>query len=108
MTHSMTVFLAQYATVLLLGMQSLNVNGGHYVLAAVTSFGLGAGGYYLTAVIAQAGNEGVGSGVWIAFVAAGPCGIVTAMRIHPWLRARLGKPKGAVCERRCGWWNLRR
>lgn len=79
------VFAAQFVYVLLLGLQSLNVNGRHYAMAAATSVHLGVLGFWLTAMIAEVKTAGVGDGVWWAFVLAGPVGIVVAIYIHPHL-----------------------
>lgn len=78
------VFAVQYVYILLLGLQSLNVNQGRYIAAAATSALLGVGGFYITSVIGAAKNMEL-SMLWWCFVAAGPAGIVTAMRIHPLL-----------------------
>ena len=37
----LTLFASSFLVVLLLGLQSLNVNNGHFILAALTSFGIG-------------------------------------------------------------------
>lgn len=84
MTTALTVFVCQFIYVLLLGIQSLNVRDNRHCTAAVTSGVLGMLGYYLTAAIARHADAPIGSSVWIAFVAAGPCGIVTAMHLHAW------------------------
>lgn len=49
----MAIFLAQFVTVYLLGVQSLNVRDGNYVGAAVTSVALGCSGYYLAAAVGR-------------------------------------------------------
>jgi nitrate reductase NapE component len=71
--------------VLLLGLQSLNVNTGHKTLAAICSLLLGICGYHITSVIAAA-QGAYGSGVWWGFILAGPCGIVSSMYLHPHMR----------------------
>lgn len=72
------IFAVQFVYVMLLGLQSLNVNGGHKIAAASTSFVLGACGYQITAAIAASRGEQFGP-VWFAYVVAGPCGIVSSM-----------------------------
>lgn len=78
------VFIAQYCYVLLLGLQSLNVRDQRYVSAAITSFLLGVGGFFITSIVGAAKGLEL-SILWWCFVLSGPCGIVTAMRIHPWM-----------------------
>jgi len=90
MSDVITVFVAQYFMVLLLGIQSLNVRDGHYALAAITSTLLGVCGFYITSIIGDAKGQ-VLSILWWSFVIAGPCGIVTAMAIHPKLLSLWGK-----------------
>ena len=41
MTHA-ALFMSAFTTVFLLGVQQLNVSGRHYLLAAITSLGIGA------------------------------------------------------------------
>lgn len=81
MKEALIVFVAQYVYVVLLGLQSLNVNYGHRVAAGVTSGILGAIGFQLTGTIAAAAGT-TGSLIWFAFVLAGPLGIVTSMELH--------------------------
>lgn len=80
------VFAAQFAMIMLLGLQSLNVNGRHYAMAAITSALLGLVGWYITATIAVVGINGIGSSVWWSFLVAGPCGIMTAIYVHPFMK----------------------
>ena len=40
--NALILFVSTWALVLFLGLQSLNVNGGHRLLACLTSFGIGA------------------------------------------------------------------
>ena len=82
MTEAIAVFVAQYLMVLLLGLQSLNVRDRHYVMAAATSFLLGVCGFYVTSIVGDAKGQSL-TILWWSFVIAGPCGIVTAMAIHP-------------------------
>lgn len=80
MIDCIIVFAAQYVYVLLLGLQSLNVNGNRKSAAACTSFALGIFGFQLTATIADNRGDTLGL-VWWAYVLAGPCGIVTSMKL---------------------------
>ncbi len=80
MMAAVVVFVSQYLYVLLLGLQSLNVNHNRKASAMATSFVLGSFGFFLTATIAD--NRGDTFGVvWWAYVLAGPFGIVTSMFI---------------------------
>lgn len=72
------IFAAQYVYILLLAVQSLNINHGKQVAAAMTSLMLGCFGYHLTATIAMHKGEEFGF-VWLGYVLAGPCGAVTGM-----------------------------
>ena len=85
MKQIILVFVAQFSVTLLLGLQSLNVNGGHVYLAILTSALLGVFGYYVTSMIAATNISGMFSLLWWAFIIAGPCGIAVAIKTHPWL-----------------------
>lgn len=83
------IFALQFVTVFALGAQSLNVNGGHYRLAALTSIiiSLGSlGGTWLTIVR----NEPDGANI-AAFIVGSILGITSAMRAHPTLVRWLGR-----------------
>jgi len=90
MLPEIKIFLAQFLMIFLLGLQSINVNRGHKLLAALTSFGLGIAGFYVTGTIAQAYQEGMFSSMFLSFILSGPCGIVVSMMVHPkivkWLK----------------------
>lgn len=71
------LFASTFAVVFFLGLQSLNVNGGHYLLAFCTSFAIGASQlalyrYMPEATLAQT----------IAYLLGGPLGIVSSMWMH--------------------------
>jgi hypothetical protein len=83
---ALIVFGAQLVYVLLLGLQSLNVNGRHYAAAMTCSFALGTLGFFLTAAVAEVKRAGVFGPIWWGFVVAGPVGIAIAIWIHPRLR----------------------
>lgn len=87
MSDAIIVFAAQFVYVLLLGLQSLNVNHDHRAAAAGTSTMLGMLGFHLTGTIAAAKGD-TWSWVWWAFVAAGPIGVVSSMALHKRLRNR--------------------
>jgi cation transporter-like permease len=83
MKDAFIIFVAQYSTILLLGLQSLNVNKGHKILAALTSLMLGVSGFFVTGIVAKAYNDGMFTLVWWAFIIAGPLGITSSMTLHP-------------------------
>ena len=78
---ALTVFLAQFAYIFLRGWQTLNVVHGRRVRVGCCSLLLGLCGLYLTATIAVSAVCGAHWSVWVAFLSAGPCGIVTSMMI---------------------------
>lgn len=78
MRDCILVFSAQLVYVLLLGLQSLNVNSNRKAWAAGTSFMLGTFGYQITATIATHRGDALGP-VWWSYVLAGPIGIVASM-----------------------------
>jgi hypothetical protein len=73
------LFTSTFVTVLALGLQSLNVNGGHRVMAFLTSFLIGAGNLVLFKVLPGPTTEIETA----AYLAGGPVGIVCAMVLHP-------------------------
>lgn len=72
------LFASTYVLVFALGLQSLNVNGGHYAAAFCTSFAIGAANLVLFKLAPDAGPFEIA-----AFMAGGPLGIVSAMKAHP-------------------------
>jgi hypothetical protein len=88
--NALILFVSTWALVLFLGLQSLNVNGGHRLLACLTSFGIGAANLTVLKIM-----PGPTSTIEIlAYLAGGPIGIVTSMLIHPWMVRILGNKKG--------------
>lgn len=88
--NALILFVSTWALVLFLGLQSLNVNGGHRLLACLTSFGIGAANLTVLKIM-----PGPTSTIEIlAYLAGGPIGIVTSMLIHPWMVRVLGNKKG--------------
>ena len=78
--NTLAIFASCYVLVFALGIQSLNVNGGHYAAAFVTSFLIGASNLVLYKLAPDA------TGIEIAaFLPAGPLGIVSAMKAHPYV-----------------------
>ncbi len=85
--NALILLLATFALVLFLGLQSLNVNGGHRLMSAITCFGIGASN--LTVLKIMPGPTG-----WVeiaAYLIGGPLGILTSMAIHPWMARRFGR-----------------
>lgn len=76
----LTLFASTFILVFALGAQSLNVNNGHYIAAAVTSFVIGAGQMILFKVAPHASWSEIS-----AFLVGGPFGITTSMWAHPHL-----------------------
>lgn len=84
---ALALFFATYFLVLFLGLQSLNVNGGHKLLAALTSLGISVAN--ITVLKIMPGPTG-----WFeiaAYCLGGPAGILTSMAIHPWMARRFGR-----------------
>lgn len=87
MTTALALLASTYLLVLFLGLQSLNVNGGHRRAAVLTSLGIGLSNLVLYKLAPNA------SGLEIAaYLAGGPAGILTAMALHPRLVALYRKP----------------
>lgn len=84
---ALALFCSTFALVFALGLQSLNVNGGHYRAAFVTSALIGIANLVLFKLAPDA------NGVEIAaYLAGGPLGIVCSMHAHRRL-VRLFNPK---------------
>jgi hypothetical protein len=77
MTTVIALFASTFALVFFLGLQSLNVNRGHYTAAFFTSIGIGTGQLVLYKLAPNA------SGLEIAaYLVGGPFGIVASMAFH--------------------------
>lgn len=75
------LFASTYLLVFFLGLQSLNVNGGHYLAAFITSLGIGISNLVLFKLAPGA------SGVeLVAFLSGGPFGIISSMWAHKKIR----------------------
>lgn len=90
----LALFASTFVTVFALGLQSLNVNGGHYVAAFFTSFLIGAGNLVVLKVVPHSDMAQM-----LAYLAGGPFGIVMSMVVH---RRTIGRRRrqGAAAERR--------
>lgn len=73
-----TLFASTFILVFALGLQSLNVNNGHFVLAALTSFVIGSGQMVLFKLAPNANWMEIG-----AYLCGGPFGITASMWVHP-------------------------
>lgn len=83
---ALALFVSTFALVFFLGLQSLNVNGGHYRAAFFTSFGIGVGNLMLFKLAPDA------SGIEIAaFLLGGPFGIISSMKTHRYIKGRFAR-----------------
>lgn len=83
---ALALFASTFALVFFLGLQSLNVNGGHYRAAFVTSIGIGVGNLMLFKLAPDAAGIEI-----FAFLAGGPLGIVSSMWFHRFIKRRYAK-----------------
>lgn len=74
---SLALFASTFMLVFFLGLQSLNVNGGHFVAAFFTSFGIGVGNLVLYKLAPEATGMEIA-----AFLMGGPFGIIASMLFH--------------------------
>ena len=84
----LTLFASTFVLVFALGAQSLNVNNGHYIAAAITSFAIGSSQMILFKLAPHASWPET-----IAFVMGGPFGILASMWAHPRLVKLLARNK---------------
>ena len=84
---ALALFAATYFLVLFLGLQSLNVNGGHKLLSALTSFGIG----FAQITVLKIVPGPTTNFELLAYCLGGPAGILTSMAVHPWMVARFGR-----------------
>ena len=87
----LTLFASTFVLVFALGMQSLNVNNGHYIAAAFTSFAIGSGQMVLFKLAPHANWSEIA-----AFLLGGPFGIMASMWAHPKLISRVKKKKSTL------------
>lgn len=89
MSTVFALFASTFALVFFIGLQSLNVNRGHYTAAFLTSIGIGTGQLVLYKLAPNA------SGMEIAaYLAGGPFGIVASMAFHRRVFGHNAKVKG--------------
>ncbi len=78
------LFFSTFSLVFALGFQSLNVNRGHYLAAAITSFAIGGSNLWLYRYLPDADALQIA-----AYLIGGPLGIVSSMHAHrKWMRFR--------------------
>ena len=88
LTTAAAIFAVQFVCVMALGLQSLNVNGGHRLLASITSVVISItslAGTYLTLI-----QNDPSLGNVAAFIVGSIAGILSSMSAHPWLVLHLG------------------
>lgn len=88
---ALLLFASTFCVVFALGLQSLNVNGGHRLMAFLTSFAIGASNLVLFKVLP-------GPTAWLeigAYLFGGPFGIVASMLAHPHLVRLMRRPRRA-------------
>ena len=73
----LALFVSTFGLVFCLGTQSLNVNGGHYVAAFITSFAIGARNLVVLKLAPSATPTEMA-----AYLIGGPFGIVASMIAH--------------------------
>lgn len=78
MLTELSLFASSFILVLLLGLQSLNVNNGHHWAAFCTSFGIGICNVVMLKLVPDATTTQV-----TAYIIGGPLGILAAMWLHP-------------------------
>lgn len=76
----LTLFCSTFVMVFSLGIQQLNVQGGHYYLAIATSLIIGGAQIYLWRSMPDANTSEI-----VATLMGGPVAIVLAMWAHPHL-----------------------
>ncbi|MBY6104892.1 hypothetical protein KUW19_00150 [Ferrimonas balearica] len=81
------LFLAQFLTVYLLGIQSLMVRDGNQLGAAGGSVLIGLSQFQLFGIVPVVYQQGLWSSDAAAFLLAGPLAIVASIRTHPRLAA---------------------
>ena len=87
------LFASTYVLVFALGLQSLNVNGGHTAAAFWTSLAIGGANLVLFKLAPDASGAEIA-----AYLAGGPLGIVSAMRAHPFVVRFYKRRAGATTQ----------
>jgi hypothetical protein len=79
--NALVLFMATFVAVFALGLQSLNVNGRHFVAAGLTSLLIGCANL----VLFKSLPGPTGNAELVAYLVGGPAGIICAMLAHPLL-----------------------
>lgn len=90
MIELLTIFIAQFLTIFLLGNQSLMVKDHNYVGAAIGSMLIGLAQFYIYQVVQDIDMYTV---EWYTFLVAGPMAIVTAIKFHPTITKLISRRK---------------
>ena len=83
--HELLIFISAVGIVFFLGLQSLSVNSGHKILAAVNSLVIGTFNLFLLKSIPDID----GFVATAAYLWGGPVGITLAIYTHPYIAKRL-------------------
>lgn len=83
------IFTSQFILVAALGLQSLNVNNGHRLLAALTSLVICVTTLASTELTFM--HDPLNLIKAVAFIAGSVSGILAGMSAHPWLARHIGK-----------------
>jgi len=83
---ALALFASTFCLVFFLGLQSLNVNGGHYRAAFFPTFGIGLGNIVLFKLAPNANLVEIA-----AFLGGGPFGIISSMKAHRYIKGRFAK-----------------
>ncbi len=86
MSYIISISLASFFTVFLLGFQSLNVNQGYRVLACVTSLGISASNYVLFKLLP---NQELQPFEFFCYSLSGSLGILASMELHKLMKSKL-------------------
>lgn len=89
----LTLFASTFVLVFALGLQSLNVNNGHLMLAVITSLAIGSMQMILYNLAPDASWPEI-----IAFLAGGPIGITCSMKSHPHLVRWMKREKSLTTQ----------
>ena len=84
---ALVIFVANFVLVMTLGLQNINVVGGHRLLAVLTSFAISAANLAILKMMIQP----TGMVEVLAYLASGALGILASMVCHPWMVKKLGK-----------------
>lgn len=91
--QALLLFVCTFGIVFALSLQSLNVMGGHRLLAFLTSFAIGGFNLVLLKVVPQP-TEWFSN---VAYLTGGPMGVLAAMASHPFLIRCFGRKSPPIC-----------